>query len=95
MSDGTLDPGGLAGILKRVAADRAYWTLVEVAEEVLAAAESLAATHPLRALDAIHLASAQLLAGRTAPTPVTFVSADVRQTAAASALGMTARLIPS
>ena len=95
VSDGTLDPGGLAGILKRVAADRAYWTLVEVAEEVLAAAESLAATHPLRALDAIHLASAQVLAGRTAPTPVTFVSADVRQTAAASALGMTARLIPS
>jgi predicted nucleic acid-binding protein len=95
VSDGTLDAAGLSVILKRVAADRAYWTLVEVAEEVLSAAESLAVAHPLRALDAIHLASAQVLAGRMAPTTIPFVSADVRQTAAASALGMTVRLIES
>ena len=95
VSDGTLDRAALPGILKRVAADRAYWTLVEVASEVLAAAEDLAAAHPLRALDAIHLASARMLAGRMVSTPVVFVSADVRQTTAASALGMAIRLIQS
>lgn len=95
VSEGTLDRAALPGIRKRVSADRAYWTLVEVASEVLSAAEELAAAHPLRALDAIHLASARVLAGRMASTPVVFVSADVRQTTAASALGMTTRLIDS
>jgi predicted nucleic acid-binding protein len=93
VSEGTLDAAALPGILRRVAMDRAYWTLVEVASEVLVSAEALAAAHPLRALDAIHVASAQLVAGRLAPTALTFVSADARQSAAASALGMTIRLI--
>ena len=89
VSEGTLDVADASGILKRLAADRAFWTLVEVGSEVLDAAEALAAAHPLRALDAIHVASARVVAGRTAPTLLTFVSADVRQTAAATALGMT------
>ena len=95
VSDGTLDSAALPGVLKRVAADRAYWTLVEVASEVLTVAEDLAAAHPLRALDAIHLASARVLAERMASTPVIFVSADVRQMTAARGLGMTTRLIES
>ena len=95
VSEGMLDAAELARVLGRVATDRAYWTIVEVASEVLASAEALAAAHPLRALDAIHVASALLVAGRLAPMPVTFVSADARQSAAASALGMTIRLIQS
>jgi predicted nucleic acid-binding protein len=95
VSEATLGAGDVSEILKRVAVDRAFWTLVEVAPEILGVAESLAAAHPLRALDAIHVASARVVAGRMAPTPLTFVSADVRQTAAASALGMTIRHIQS
>lgn len=92
-ADGTLDTARLPGILSRVAADRAYWTLVEVGTDVLAAAETLVATHPLRTLDAIHVASAQLFAARVpAPKPL-FVSADSRQADAAAAIGLVVRLI--
>lgn len=90
-SEGTLDAGRVPEILKRVAADRAYWTLVEVGAEVLKAAETLVASHPLRTLDAIHVASAQLFASRVAASELIFVSADARQTDAAAALGMTIR----
>jgi len=40
---------------------------------VLAAAERLSAAHPLRALDAIHMASAQLFA------LASFISVDLRE----------------
>jgi hypothetical protein len=92
-TEGALDVAHVPAILKRVAADRAYWTLVEVGTDVLAGAETLVATHPLRTLDAIHMASAQLFAARV-PTPgLIFVSADKRQTEAATAIGLSVRLI--
>jgi len=86
VSEGTLDESRIAAILKRFTADRAFWTVIEVSGEVLAAAETLSAAHPLRALDAIHVASAQLFAARIAPSEFIFVSADDRQTTAAAAL---------
>ena len=95
VSEGTLDAARVPEILKHVEADRVYWTLVEVASDVLAAAETLAAAHLLRALDAIHVASAHLFAGRMTASELTFVSADARQTAAATAVGMTIRHIRS
>ena len=94
-SEGTLDPARVAEILRRVASDRAYWTLVEVGSEVLAAAEALVATHPLRTLDAIHVASAQVFKNHLATTAFIFASADGRQSATAAALGMTVRHIGS
>lgn len=95
VSEGTLDEERIPAILRRFTADRAFWTLVEVSGEALTAAETLAATHPLRALDAIHVASAQLFAARIAPSEFIFVSADVQQTTAAAALGMTTKHIGS
>ena len=95
VSEGTLDEERTAAILRRFTADRAFWTLIEVSGEALTAAETLAATHPLRALDAIHVASAQLFAARIAPSEFIFVSADVQQTTAAAALGMTTKHIGS
>jgi uncharacterized protein len=95
VSEGTLDATHVPEILKRVATDRAYWTLVEIGHDVLAAAETLVSTHPLRTLDAIHVASAQLFAARMTASELIFVSADVRQTAAAAAVGMTIRQIRS
>lgn len=95
VSEGTLDATRVPEVLKRVATDRAYWTLVEIARDVLAAAETLVATQPLRTLDAIHVASAQLFANRVTAPELIFVSADARQTAAAATVGMAIRHIGS
>ena len=95
VAEGTLENHRIPAILKRFTADRAFWTFVEVSREVLTPAESLSAAHPLRALDAIHVASAQLFVTRIGSSAFTFVSADTRQTTVADALGMTTRLIVS
>ena len=95
VTKGTLQEKQISTILKRFTTDREFWTIVAVSREVLAAAEALTAAYPLRALDAIHVASAQLFATRVVAPAFTFVSADVRQTTAATALAITTRLIES
>lgn len=91
----TLDRAKVPEILKRFATDRDYWTFVEVTRDVLAAAETLVTTRPLRTLDAIHIASAQLFSVRLSVPELRFVSADLRQTEAAAAVGMTATHVGS
>jgi predicted nucleic acid-binding protein len=93
VAEGSIDAARLPAILKHIAADRPYWTLVEVGTDVLAGAETLVAAHPIRTLDAIHVASAQLFAARVSMPGLTFVSADKRQTEAAVAVGLVARHI--
>ena len=93
VAERTLDSSRVSEILKRVAADRAYWTVVEVGTEVLSGAEALVSFHPLRTLDAIHVASAQLFASRLSIADLLFVSADKRQTEAATAIGLVTGLI--
>lgn len=88
VTDGSLDARRVPEILKRFAADREFWALIGVTSEVLQAAEKLVAAHPLRTLDAIHVASAELFADRLATPDVTFVSADARQIAVAAIVGM-------
>lgn len=93
VAERTLDSSRVSEILKRVASDRAYWTVIEVGTEVLSGAEALVSVHPLRTLDAIHAASAQLFAARLSISDLIFVSADKRQTEVASAIGLAARHI--
>jgi len=93
VSDKTLDPKRVPTILKRFAADRLYWTVIEVSSEVLAAAEMLTGAHPLRALDSIHVASAKLFNDRTASQTFSFVSADANQTRVAETLGLKTRYV--
>jgi len=93
VAEGSLVAARLPAILTHVAADRAYWTLVEVGTDVLAGAETLVAAHPIRTLDAVHVASAQLFAARVSMPGLTFVSADKRQTETAVAVGLVARHI--
>lgn len=93
VAEGTIDNERVPEILQRVATDRGFWALIDVSREVLTAAETLVATHTLRTLDAIHVASAQLFASRIPPRAPIFVSADERQTTAAEALGMMIRHI--
>jgi predicted nucleic acid-binding protein len=95
VTDGSLDGRRVPKILKRFGADREYWALVEVTSEVLQGAEKLVAEHPLRTLDAIHVASAELFADRLATSEFMFVSADARQTAVAAAIGMATEEIRS
>ena len=94
-TDGSLDARRIPEILRRFAADREFWASIEVTGEVLQHAERLVATHPLRTLDAIPVASAELFADRLAASGLTFVSADARQTAVAATIGMAAELIRS
>jgi predicted nucleic acid-binding protein len=91
----TLDARRVTTILKRFAADRGYWTVMEVSSEVLTAAEALTDAHPLRALDSIHVASAKLFGDRIASQAFTFVSADARQTMVAEALGLKTYFVAS
>ena len=93
VADETLDARRVPTILKRFAADRPYWTVIEVSSEVLAAAEVIAGAHPLRALDSIHVASAKLFGERTAAQTFTFVSADAHQTRVAEPLGLNTKFI--
>ena len=93
VAEGSIDAARLPAIVKHVAVDRPYWTLVEVGIDVLAGAETLVAAHPIRALDAIHVASAQLFAARVSLPGLTFVSADKRQTETAVAVGLVVRHI--
>lgn len=93
-TDGSLDRRRIPEILKRFAADREFWALIEVTGDVVQAAEKLVADHPLRTLDALHVASSQLFAVRVA-SALTFVSADTRQAAVASAIGLATRIIAS
>ena len=93
VAQGSIDAARLPAILKHVAADRPFWTLVEVGIDVLASAETLVAAHAIRTLDAIHVASAQLFAARVSIPGLTFVSADKRQTETAAAVGLVVRHI--
>ena len=95
VTDRSLDARRVPGILKRFAVDRDFWAVIEVTGEVLQHAESLVAMHPLRTLDAIHVASADLFADRLAASGLKFVSADARQTAVAVTIGMAAELVRS
>ena len=91
VAERTLDGPRVSEILKRVAADRAYWTVIEVGAEVLSGAEALVSVHPLRTLDTIHVASAQLFAARLSIADLIFVSADQRQVEMAKAIGLAMR----
>lgn len=69
---------------------RREWTdrgRIAVSHDVVARAAELVAAHPLRSLDALHLASA-LLVAKGAPEPLRFGAADSRLLAAARAEGL-------
>jgi len=74
--------------VSRVQSERIRWELVEVGETVLSRAEEiLQGTVPMRALDALHVAS--LMAFQAAAgIRIRFVTGDGRQRDAASLLGL-------
>lgn len=74
-------------ILSRIKQDRAFWELIEVTPGVLARAEEMVLDLKVRALDAIHLASAAIFQDSTGRSPL-FVTSDERQLEAAEECGL-------
>ena len=79
---GQVDEREVRAMLQRMATDRARWQLLGVAPAILARAESLVRGGALRALDAIHVASALVVVEGMARR-VLFVTADGNQRVAA------------
>jgi predicted nucleic acid-binding protein len=87
--DGDLDESTFEQVRGQLAADWPNYAVVEVDE--LAAGE-LAAEHPLRGFDAIHLAAALTLHhDASAGAEMSFSSFDRQQLAAAEAMGLSIR----
>jgi predicted nucleic acid-binding protein len=70
------------GMMRHLADDRAGWQLIGIDSSILGRAESLVRDVTLRALDAIHIASALMLVDSMAQR-IPFVTADANQRAAA------------
>jgi uncharacterized protein len=75
------------GMLRRLADDRSAWDLVSLEEDVLRRAEGLVRRSAIRALDAIHVASAMFVT-EAAGISLSFITADGRQRQAAEASGL-------
>jgi uncharacterized protein len=85
--ENTIESSRLRAAFNQLAADREQWNLLAVSREILGRAEGIVATHAVRTLDAIHIASAKEFAERLQER-VPFISADHRQVEAAAALGL-------
>lgn len=88
--DGDLDDADFRAIIGQLARDRQRWHLVEVTAEVLDRAEAVFERARVRALDAIHLASAMAVntALNDPARRLPFITDDDRQQAGAQALGL-------
>jgi uncharacterized protein len=89
-AENVIESRRLPAALHQLDSDCAQWNLLAVSTEILERAEQIVASHAVRTLDAIHIASAQEFAGRL-QTRMPFISADHRQREAAAAAGLTVR----
>jgi predicted nucleic acid-binding protein len=86
--NGDLSEENFSATLSRVQSDRTRWELIEVGETALSRAEEIVqVTMPVRALDAIHVASL-LIFHAASSVQIPFVTGDVRQRDAATNLGL-------
>ena len=90
--EGTLPPGILARTLQLLDDDlRYYCRMLDLTPAVVEEAQRLALAHPLRAYDAVHLATARLAAQELAQAgqaPLLFLSADERLLVVARLVGL-------
>lgn len=84
---GQLSERRLRALLDDLRQDRAHWELVEVSGAVLDRAEAIVVRAAVKTIDAIHLASALLLAETTVDR-LPFVTADARQREVAARVGL-------
>ena len=84
---GELSEKNFAAAVRRVGSDRARWELIELGGVVLNRAEEIIQQQPMRALDAIHIASA-LVFQASAGLQIAFVTGDRKQADAAERMGL-------
>jgi predicted nucleic acid-binding protein len=84
---GTLSGEEYKALKQRALADMEHATIVPITPEVLASTIESLERAPLRAMDAIHVASA------LGCSPDRFLTADQRQHAAAQAMGLKSELV--
>lgn len=87
LSSGSIDERSYSAIVKRFHQHRRKFRLLEMTSSVLEGAEKYVADFDVRALDAIHLASAMALRDRFSRN-LSFVTADTRQRDVAHHLGL-------
>ena len=85
--EGLVAPGDYAKAVSAFRTDWRRFVVVEVAQQVVELAADLSEAHVLRGMDAIHLASAKLLADSLS-VPIRVSSSDQRLGAAAKAEGL-------
>jgi predicted nucleic acid-binding protein len=75
--------------VRRLAADRAHWELLDLTTEVLDKAEQVIHATGMRTLDAVHLASALTIQATSGPgQPTKLITGDARQRDAGIGLGL-------
>jgi predicted nucleic acid-binding protein len=90
--EGRLSRGDYRRTIQELQSDWDHYLLLEVTNEVIRRAADLTAIHPLRAYDAIHLASAKVLQERVRG-PVSFACWDSNLSAGAKREGLS--LVPA
>jgi predicted nucleic acid-binding protein len=83
----TIAPKAYSAIAKRLQQDRKSMRYVEITATVLERAEKYVSGFDIRALDAIHIASAMVSRERF-PSDLPFITADARQQTVAAQLGL-------
>ena len=82
-----IDEAGYSVISKRFQKDRAKLAVLELSDNILASAEQYVDNYNVRALDAIHLATAMVMGVRF-PKQLPFITSDSNQRAAGLQLGL-------
>lgn len=90
--EGRLSRGHYRRTIQELQSDWDHYLLLEVTNDLIRRAAELAATYPLRAYDAIHLASAKVLQERL-QGPIFFACWDSNLSASAKREGLT--LVPA
>jgi len=91
-AEDAIESSRLPAALEHLTTDRAQWNLIAVSAAVLQRAEQIVASHAVRTLDAIHIASAQEFGSRLR-VRLPFISADRRQLEAAAETGLSVRQV--
>jgi uncharacterized protein len=86
---GDIAEADFRAIVRRLAADRAHWELLDLTTEVLDKAEQVIHTTRVRTLVAVHLASALTIQATGGPgQPIKLITGDARQRDAGIDLGL-------
>ena len=87
LASNVIDDAGYSAILNRFETDRRKLDVLELTDSILTSAEQYVSNYNVRALDAIHLATA-MMTGVRFPKQLSFVTSDSIQRDAALQLGL-------